>query len=101
MDDLISVIIPAYNAEKYMDRCLNSIVKQSYNNLQIIVVNDGSTDNTKKILEKFAEADNRIVVINQKNGGVSQARNNGIYIAKGKYMCFVDSDDYIDINMIQ
>ena len=56
MDDLISVIIPAYNAEKYMDRCLNSIVKQSYNNLQIIVVNDGSTDNTKKILEKFAEA---------------------------------------------
>lgn len=93
--NLISVIIPVYNAEKYINRCIKSVVHQSYSELEIIVVNDGSTDNSLPICEELAARDNRIKVISQTNGGVSKARNVGICLAKGEYVMFLDSDDYM------
>lgn len=100
MDDLISVIIPVYNVEQYLDRCINSILNQSYNKLEIILVNDGSTDNSKDICLKYQSIDKRIKVINQSNGGLSKARNAGINYSVGKYICFIDSDDFIHKDMI-
>lgn len=93
--NLISIIIPVYNAGKYINRCIKSIVNQSYQELEIIVVNDGSTDNSLSICETLAMQDNRIKVISQNNGGVSKARNTGIRLAKGEYVMFIDSDDYM------
>lgn len=95
MDELISVIVPIYNSEKYLKRCIESIVKQKYDNIEIILINDGSTDNSLKIIEEFMKKDNRIVLINQENQGVSNSRNRGIEASKGKYIIFIDSDDYI------
>lgn len=95
---LISLIIPCYNAEQTLERCLNSVVQQSYNNLEIIIVDDGSTDGTSKIYEDFQSKDERIVVFRQENSGVSKARNKGIKAAKGEYICFVDSDDWVEKN---
>lgn len=94
-EPLISVIVPVYNAEKYIRRCMESIISQTYKNLEIIVVNDGSTDGTGGIINQIAQTDSRIILLNKKNAGVSRARNSGIDIAKGKYVGFVDSDDYI------
>lgn len=91
----ITVIIPVYNVENYLERCLKSILYNTYTNLEIICVNDGSTDNSKKILEDYSKRDKRIIVINKKNNGVSSARNAGIKIATGEYIAFVDSDDWI------
>lgn len=96
MKGLVSIIIPVYNAEKYIDDCLKSVVSQTYDKLQILVINDGSTDNSRAIAEKFAEKDSRVEVISKENGGVSSARNLGIKNAKGEYICFVDADDYLD-----
>ncbi len=93
MEDLISVIIPCYNAEKTMTRTINSVREQDYKNLEIIIVNDGSKDNTLNIANEFAKLDSRIHVINQKNSGVSVARNNGIKYAHGDYIMFLDADD--------
>lgn len=93
MQPLISVIIPAYNAEKYISKSIESIRKNTYENLEIIIVNDGSKDNTRGIVE--AISDSRIRLINQENGGVSKARNTGLDNAKGEYIAFVDSDDYV------
>lgn len=93
--DKITVIIPVYNVENYLERCLKSILYNTYTNLEIICVNDGSTDNSKKILEDYSKRDKRVVVINKKNAGVSSARNAGIKIATGEYIAFVDSDDWI------
>lgn len=93
--DKITVIIPVYNVENYLERCLKSILYNTYTNLEIICVNDGSTDNSKKILESYSKRDKRVVVINKKNAGVSSARNAGIKIATGEYIAFVDSDDWI------
>lgn len=90
---LISVIIPAYNAQKTIYRCLESILNQTYRNIEAIVVNDGSSDDTENICRQFE--DERVRIVNQKNQGVSQARNTGIALAQGKYICFVDSDDYL------
>lgn len=96
-DILVSIIVPVYNGEKYIIKCLKSLLNQTMKNLEIIVINDGSTDNTIKILNKFAERDSRIKVINyKKNIGCSRARNEGIKISKGKYIGFIDSDDYIN-----
>ena len=92
---LISVIIPVYNVEKYLEKCLNSVLSNTYKNLQIIVVNDGSTDNSGSICDVYAEKDNRITVIHQENKGLSSARNAGLAAATGKYIGFVDSDDMI------
>lgn len=92
---LISIIIPVYNVEQYLSRCINSIINQTYKNIEIILVNDGSTDNSQEICNKYKIKDNRINVINKKNGGLSDARNEGIKVATGKFITFVDSDDYV------
>jgi len=91
----ISVIVPVYNVEKYLDRCLQSIINQTYTNIEIILINDGSTDSSFKICQKFAMLDERVVLINKTNGGLSSARNAGLAVATGDYISFVDSDDYI------
>ena len=94
-NNLVSIIIPAHNSEKYILKCLKSLQVQSYNNIEITIVNDGSTDQTQKIIEDFVKTDGRFFLINQKNAGVSSARNVGIKASKGKYLLFVDSDDYV------
>ncbi len=99
--ELVSIIIPVYNVEKYLDKCIQSVVNQSYKNIEIILVDDGSPDNCCTICDKWARKDNRIKVIHQTNQGLSSARNSGIEIANGDYLCFVDSDDYVDKNYIQ
>ena len=86
----VSVIIPVYNVEKYLTKCLDSVVNQTYTNLEIICVNDGSPDNSAKILEAFAKKDSRIKIINQENKGLSGARNTGIESATGDYIVFLD-----------
>ena len=100
-NDLISVIIPIYNVEKFLSFCIDSIVNQTYKNLEIILVDDGSTDNSGKICDEYALKDNRIKVMHKQNGGVSSARNVGLNIAKGKYIGFVDSDDYVENDMFE
>ena len=99
MDPLVSIIVPIYNAENYLEECIQSIQRQAYKNLQIILVNDGSTDNSSKICNSYAAIDDRIITLNQKNSGVSAARNLGLSVAKGEYIGFVDSDDFINENM--
>ena len=101
MRPLISVIIPAYNAEKTIRDCLNAVCSQTYRELEIIVINDGSTDNTAAILDEFRLADSRINAISQCNGGVSSARNTGLLNASGDYIAFVDSDDIAESQMIE
>ena len=98
---LVSIIVPVYNTEEYLDRCLDSIQNQTLKEIEIIVVNDGSTDSSLEIIKKHMNEDNRIVLIDQENGGQSAARNSGIKIAKGQYIGFVDSDDYIEKNMYE
>ena len=95
MEDLISVVVPVYNVENYVKECLDSILVQSYSNLQIIIVNDGSTDQSGIICEEYAKKDSRVEYVYQKNKGLSAARNKGISCAKGEFICFVDSDDYV------
>lgn len=95
----ISVIVPVYNVEKYLDKCVQSIVNQTYTNLEIILVDDGSSDNCPEICDTWAEKDSRIKVIHKKNGGVSSARNAGLDTATGDYIGFIDSDDYPDKDM--
>lgn len=98
---MVSIIVPVYNGEKTLDRCVNSILCQTYKNIELILVNDGSEDNTKNICDGYVLKDERVKVIHKKNGGVSSARNVGLKVAKGKYIQFVDSDDYIDLNMTE
>ena len=99
--DLISVIVPIYKVEKYLKRCIDSIINQTYKNLQIILVDDGSPDRCGKICDEYSKKDKRIKVIHKKNGGLSDARNKGLDVAEGKYIGFVDSDDYIDERMYE
>ena len=99
MSALISVVVPVYNAEKYLDKCIQSIINQKYSNLEIILVDDGSKDNSLELCKKYAESDKRIKVIHKENEGVSTARNSGIEVASGDFIAFIDSDDYIDENM--
>jgi len=101
MDIKVSIIVPVYNTEKYLERCLNSLIHQTLKEIEIICIDDGSTDSSKSILEKFASADNRIKILNQENEGPSVARNNGINCANGEYIGFVDSDDYISENFFE
>jgi glycosyltransferase involved in cell wall biosynthesis len=98
---LISVIVPVYNVEPFLRRCINSIISQTYRNLEIILVNDGSTDNCGKICDEYAKNDNRVVVIHKDNGGLSSARNAGLGAASGQYVGFVDSDDWITLDMYE
>lgn len=97
---LISVIVPVYNTEKYLSKCLDSILKQEYQNLEIILVDDGSADRSGDIIDEYQRKDNRVVTIHKTNGGQSAARNLGICLAKGEYVCFVDSDDEIDTQYV-
>lgn len=101
MSDLISIIVPVYNVEKYLDRCIQSIVEQTYRNLEIILVDDGSTDGSEKICDSWAVKDNRIRVIHQNNMGGGAARNAALDVAKGDFIAFVDSDDYISADMYE
>lgn len=101
MKPLISVIIPIYNSEKYFDRCLESILNQTYQNMQILLINDGSSDNSAILCDTVAMKDKRIKVIHQINKGVSSARNRGLDVAEGEYITFIDSDDWIDRDAIE
>ena len=101
-NELISVIIPVYNSEKYIDKCLNSVINQTYRNLEIIIINDCSIDNTKEIILKYKNIDDRIIYLeNDQNLGVGSTRNKGIDISKGEYIYFLDSDDYVEFNCIE
>jgi glycosyltransferase involved in cell wall biosynthesis len=97
----VSIIVPVYKAEKYIDRCVCSILAQSVQNIELIIVNDGSPDNSLAIAEKYARQDSRVKVLSQKNMGVGAARNTGIKAAEGKYFGFVDADDWIEPNMLE
>lgn len=100
-EELISIVIPVYNVRKYIERCIESVINQTYTNTEIILVDDGSTDGSERICDEYASKYNNVKVIHKKNGGLSSARNAGIEIAKGKYIGFVDSDDFIDKRMYE
>lgn len=100
-EPLISIIVPVYNVQKFLPECLNSIISQTYTNLEIIIVDDGSSDESGRICDIYSQKDKRVKVIHKKNGGLSDARNVGLEYAKGEFIGFVDSDDYIDENMIR
>lgn len=95
MNPLISVIVPIYNVEKYLARCVDSIVNQTYKNLEIILVDDGSPDRCPQMCDDYAEKDRRIKVVHKNNGGLSDARNAGMAVATGEYISFIDGDDYV------
>lgn len=99
--DLISVIVPVYQVENYLNQCIESIIDQTYTNLEIILIDDGSKDNCPQICDEWSIKDKRITVIHKKNGGLSDARNVGLDIAKGKYIAFIDSDDWVDSRYIE
>ena len=99
--EVISIVVPIYKVEKYIKKCIDSIIEQTYKNLEIILVDDGSPDGCAKICDEYAKKDKRIKAIHKENGGLSDARNVGIDISTGKYICFVDSDDYIENNYIE
>ena len=101
MKPKVSIIIPVYNAEKYIEQCIESLLNQTLKDCEFIFINDGSKDNSKKIIEKYEELDRRIKLINQQNQGVSVARNNGLNIANGEYIGFVDADDYVELDMYE
>lgn len=97
--DLISVIVPVYNVEKYLKRCVESLINQTYNDLEIVIVDDGSTDGSSAICDSYAKKDSRIKVIHKQNGGLADACNTGLKVASGDYIGFVDSDDYVHKDM--
>lgn len=101
MDKLVSIIVPVYNVEKYLNECIKSIINQTYTNLEIILVDDGSKDNSGQLCEKWKSTDQRIQVIHKKNAGLGFARNSGLDIATGDYVMYIDSDDYISKDMVQ
>lgn len=99
--ELISIIVPVYNVDGYIDKCLDSLLKQTYRNIEIILIDDGSTDKSADICDSYKSKDNRIVVIHQKNAGVSNARNRGLKTARGQYIIFCDADDWVEDDMIE
>ena len=101
MEELVTIVVPVYKVEKYIDKCINSILSQTYKNLEIILVDDGSPDDCGKICDRYAKLDTRINVIHKENGGLSDARNAGNDVAKGKFISFIDSDDYIEPEYIE
>lgn len=98
--DKISIIVPIYNAERYLEDCIKSLLNQTYGNIEIILVNDGSTDNSREIMNEYAKSDNRIITKHIKNSGVSTARNKGLELVTGQWITFVDSDDWVEPNML-
>lgn len=99
--DLISIIVPVYNMEKYLERCMNSILNQTYRHLEIILVDDGSTDSSPQMCDDYAKKDSRVKVVHKPNGGLSDARNAGLAVAAGVYIGYVDSDDWIELDMYE
>ena len=99
--ELISIVVPIYNTDSYLEKCIKSIINQTYKNLEIILINDGSTDNSLNIINKYKKQDHRIRVINQSNKGLSECRNIGIKKSKGEFIAFIDSDDYVDLKYIE
>ncbi len=99
--ELISIVVPIYNTEKYISRCVTSLIKQTYRNIEIILVDDGSQDNSAKICDRFAKKDGRIKVIHKQNSGVSETRNVGIDAASGEYLLFVDGDDFLPLDAVE
>ncbi len=97
----VSIIVPVYNVEKYLKKCLDTVINQTLKEIEIICVNDGSTDKSRKILEKYSKKDSRIIILDKENGGLSSARNAGMKIAKGEFLGFVDSDDWVDVTMFE
>ena len=100
-NELISIIVPIYNVENYLEKCIESILNQTYKNIEIILIDDGSKDNSKNICKKYVDYDNRVKYYYKENGGLSSARNYGIEKSKGNYLMFIDSDDYIDSDMVE
>lgn len=98
---LVSIIVPAYNVENNIPYCLDSLIKQTYKNIEIVCVNDGSTDSTLSIIEKYASSDSRIKIVDKPNGGLSSARNAGIDNSNGEYIAFIDSDDFVSLNFAE
>ena len=98
---LVSIIVPVYKVEDYLSRCVKSLIKQTYRNIEIILVDDGSPDRCPELCDFWVEQDDRIRVIHKKNGGLSDARNAGVSIAKGEYIIFVDSDDWVDDTFVE
>ena len=96
IEPLISIIVPVYNSEKYLSRCIESILAQSFRNLEIILIDDGSKDASSSICDSYAASDSRIKVIHQENGGIAKAQNTGLDIAHGDYIAFADNDDILD-----
>lgn len=101
MEEKISIIIPIYNSERYIGKCIESVLQQTYKNIELILIDDGSEDNSFSICQKFKKKDKRIICRQCKNGGPSKARNIGLNIATGEYIGFLDSDDYIEVDMFE
>lgn len=101
IEELITIVVPVYNVEKYLKKCIDSLLMQTYSNLEIILVDDGSTDHCGEICDNYSKIDKRIVVIHKENGGLSDARNVAIDICKGKYITFIDSDDYVEKDYVE
>ena len=101
LNDIISLIIPIYNTEKYLHRCLRSIINQTYQNIEIILIDDGSEDDSSRWLDEFSKDDSRIIVVHKMNGGLSEARNNGLALHTGQFIAFLDSDDYVQNDMVE
>lgn len=97
----VSIIVPVYNVEKYLDKCITSLINQTYSNIEILLINDGSIDSSLSICNNYASRDERVIVLNKENGGLSSARNYGLDNCKGDYIIFVDSDDWLDINFVE
>jgi glycosyltransferase involved in cell wall biosynthesis len=93
---MLSIIVPVYNSEAFVGRCIESVLNQSYKDFELILVNDGSTDSTLEVCNEYAKKDKRVIVLNRKHSGVSKSRNAGLDRAKGDYITFIDSDDYVD-----
>ena len=98
---IISVVVPVYNIEKYLDRCITSILNQTFRDFELLLVDDGCTDNSGAICDRYASNDDRVRVFHKPNGGVSSARNRGIEEAQGQFICFVDSDDWVETTYLQ
>ncbi len=92
----VSIVVPIYNVELYLEKCVDSLLAQTMSNIEIILVDDGSTDGSRRICEKYSKVDQRVQVINQQNGGLSSARNTGTIVAKGTYITYVDADDWLE-----
>ena len=101
MKKLISIVLPIYNVENYIEKCMESVLNQTYKNIEIILVDGGSPDNCPIICDQYVKEDNRVKVVHKENGGLSDARNAGIKVANGDYITFIDSDDYVDKDYVE